>query len=185
MPLRIKELRREKGWTQAELAERANISRSQLTQIEGGARPANTLRLQAIAEALQVPVSDLFDDEPEAAEKPDIEDEHPFVVKLRMAVERDAELTPTGLARRAGLNARAIHDLLGGRAAVPRLDTAEAICRALGTTLSQFTSNEEAEEDQIGKLEDDEKKLLNMYQRLTDDEKAEALRFVRSLFPFD
>ena len=60
MVLRIKELRKEKGWTQSALADRAAISRSQLAMIESEARPANTLRLNAIATALGVATEDLF-----------------------------------------------------------------------------------------------------------------------------
>ena len=60
MTLRIKELRDEKGWTQEVLASKAGISRSQLAMIEKGTRPANTLRLDAIAEALGVDPKALF-----------------------------------------------------------------------------------------------------------------------------
>lgn len=60
MGLRIKELREAKGWTQDDLADRSNISRSQLAQIETEARPANTLRLNAIAAALGVQTGSLF-----------------------------------------------------------------------------------------------------------------------------
>jgi len=60
MTLRIKELRDGKGWTQEALASKAGISRSQLAMIEKGTRPANTLRLNAIAHALDVPPEDLF-----------------------------------------------------------------------------------------------------------------------------
>ena len=60
MALRIKELRDARGWTQETLASRAAMSRSQLAMIEKGTRPANTLRLGAIAAALGVPVDELF-----------------------------------------------------------------------------------------------------------------------------
>lgn len=60
MALRIKQLREELGWTQEELASRSKISRSQLAMIERETRPANTLRLNAIADALGVSTEDLF-----------------------------------------------------------------------------------------------------------------------------
>lgn len=60
MGLRIKTMREAKGWTQEELAAKVNISRSQLAQIESEARPANTLRLNAIAAAFGVPTGALF-----------------------------------------------------------------------------------------------------------------------------
>ena len=60
MALKIKELRVARGWTQADLAEKAKMSRSQLAQIEAETRPANTLRLNAIASALKVRPEELF-----------------------------------------------------------------------------------------------------------------------------
>lgn len=68
MTLRIKHLRTQKGWTQAELADRASMSRSQLAMIESETRPANTLRLNAIASALGVDPQDLFESEDAAQE---------------------------------------------------------------------------------------------------------------------
>ena len=61
MALRIKALRDERGWTQEELAAKSRMSRSQLAMIERETRPANTIRLNAIAAALGVPPEDLFD----------------------------------------------------------------------------------------------------------------------------
>jgi transcriptional regulator with XRE-family HTH domain len=62
MGLRIRHLREQRGWTQAELAERSGMSRSQLAMIEAETRPANTLRLNAIAAALGVSTNALFDE---------------------------------------------------------------------------------------------------------------------------
>lgn len=61
MALRIKSLRTSRGLTQQQLAEMAGVSRSQLSEIESETKPANTLRLNAIAAALAVSVDDLFD----------------------------------------------------------------------------------------------------------------------------
>lgn len=61
MSLRIRALRIQKGLSQQLLAEKANISRSQLSEIETETKPANTLRLTAIAKALGVDVEDLFE----------------------------------------------------------------------------------------------------------------------------
>lgn len=61
MGLRIRQLREERGLTQLQLAELSNMSRSQLAMIESEARPANTLRLNAIASALDVTPEQLFD----------------------------------------------------------------------------------------------------------------------------
>lgn len=61
MVLRIKELRESRKWTQQELADRSNMSRSQLAMIEAETRPANTIRLNAISKALGVKPEALFD----------------------------------------------------------------------------------------------------------------------------
>ena len=61
MSLRIRSLRKAKGWTQEQLAAKANMSRSQLAMIEKETRTANTLRLNAIAKALGVTTISLYD----------------------------------------------------------------------------------------------------------------------------
>jgi transcriptional regulator with XRE-family HTH domain len=60
MALRIKELRKAANLSQEELGKMAGVSRSQLSEIENEQKPANTLRLRAIANALGVPVEELF-----------------------------------------------------------------------------------------------------------------------------
>jgi transcriptional regulator with XRE-family HTH domain len=61
MSLRIKTLRIEAGLSQQLLADKAGMSRSQLSEIETEVKPANTIRLNAIAKALGVQVEDLFE----------------------------------------------------------------------------------------------------------------------------
>ncbi len=61
MALRIRKLREERGWTQEELASRARMSRSHIAMIEAETRPANTLKLNAIAAALGVRTEELFE----------------------------------------------------------------------------------------------------------------------------
>jgi transcriptional regulator with XRE-family HTH domain len=61
MALRIRQLRKAQGLTQDQLAGRSGLSRSQLSEIETEAKPANTRRLTALAKALGVDVSELFD----------------------------------------------------------------------------------------------------------------------------
>jgi transcriptional regulator with XRE-family HTH domain len=61
MALRIRAIRTERGLSQQLLADKAGLSRSQLSEIENEAKPANTLRLNAIAAALGVEVNELFE----------------------------------------------------------------------------------------------------------------------------
>jgi transcriptional regulator with XRE-family HTH domain len=59
---RIRELRtqRREEWTQQELAKRARISVSFLSMIERGERVPHVETLAALADALEVPLSELF-----------------------------------------------------------------------------------------------------------------------------
>lgn len=72
MGLRIKELRMEREWSQAHLADLAGVSRSQLSEIENERKPANTLRLNAISSALGVSVDELFSEEAAASYRNEI-----------------------------------------------------------------------------------------------------------------
>lgn len=61
MKIRIMELRKSKGWTQDELAQRAGVSRPYLAQIETGARNLSLRHQKAIADALGCKPEDLVD----------------------------------------------------------------------------------------------------------------------------
>ncbi|WP_306150675.1 helix-turn-helix domain-containing protein [Roseovarius sp. MMSF_3281] len=54
MKLRLKELRKEKGWTQREVAEKAGISLSYYTELELEKKQINAGRMEAIAKAFGV-----------------------------------------------------------------------------------------------------------------------------------
>jgi transcriptional regulator with XRE-family HTH domain len=58
----IKELRRTKGWSQEELAERASIQRSYLADLERGSRNPSVRTLVKIANAFRVSLKDLFEE---------------------------------------------------------------------------------------------------------------------------
>ena len=55
----IKDIRKEKDWSQEELATRANITQAALSQIERGKRPGNET-IKKLAAALNVPESLLY-----------------------------------------------------------------------------------------------------------------------------
>ncbi len=61
--LRIRLLRTAHGWSQQQLGEHAGMDRTFVGQIERGKRGMNILRLWPLAEALKMPISDLFTDE--------------------------------------------------------------------------------------------------------------------------
>jgi transcriptional regulator with XRE-family HTH domain len=62
MEVRIKELRKERGLTLEELAEKAGMSVSFLSMIENGKRNVNAARLDALARALNVRIPELLRD---------------------------------------------------------------------------------------------------------------------------
>jgi transcriptional regulator with XRE-family HTH domain len=57
---RIRTLRRKRGWTQVEMAERVGIDRSFLADIERGKRNVSILNLELVATGLKVSLSQLF-----------------------------------------------------------------------------------------------------------------------------
>jgi transcriptional regulator with XRE-family HTH domain len=56
----VSKLRRAKGWTQEDLAERADVHRSYLAAIETGARNPTLDIIVKLANGLHVPVAELF-----------------------------------------------------------------------------------------------------------------------------
>jgi transcriptional regulator with XRE-family HTH domain len=57
---RIRKLRKRRGWTQVELAERVGIDRSFLADVERGKRNVSILNLELIAGGFKVSLSQLF-----------------------------------------------------------------------------------------------------------------------------
>ncbi|MBZ5535646.1 MAG: helix-turn-helix domain-containing protein [Acidobacteriia bacterium] len=57
---RVRKLRRARGWTQSQLAERAQLSPRFLAQLEAGDGNISVLRLAQVAEALHQPLRDLI-----------------------------------------------------------------------------------------------------------------------------
>jgi transcriptional regulator with XRE-family HTH domain len=57
---RIAKLRRKRGWTQVEMAERVGIDRSFLADVERGKRNVSILNLELMAKGLKVSLAQLF-----------------------------------------------------------------------------------------------------------------------------
>ncbi len=57
---RIRKLRKARGWTQAEMAERVGIDRSFLADVERGKRNVSILNLDLIAGGFKISLSQLF-----------------------------------------------------------------------------------------------------------------------------
>ena len=57
---RIREIRKEKGYSQEELASRADLDRTYMTSVECGRRNISIVNLNKIAKALGVTLEELF-----------------------------------------------------------------------------------------------------------------------------
>ena len=57
---RIRKLRKQRGWTQVEMAEKVGIDRSFLADVERGKRNISILNLELIAKGLKVSLSQLL-----------------------------------------------------------------------------------------------------------------------------
>ncbi len=64
--MRLRGLRKERGWRLEDLAERTNLSRPYLSRLEGGERQPSLGALFSVAQAYGVTLSSLFEPEPEA-----------------------------------------------------------------------------------------------------------------------
>lgn len=64
----IREVRRQAGVSQAELARRVGLDQSGVSRLERGKRPVTLPTLRAVARALGVPVTALLDDDDRAPE---------------------------------------------------------------------------------------------------------------------
>ncbi len=72
MGLAIRRARSDRGWTQAELADRAQVGRQWLSEIEGGKRTAELGRVLAVLEVLQLAIT--LTPEPVSRGKVDLDD---------------------------------------------------------------------------------------------------------------
>jgi transcriptional regulator with XRE-family HTH domain len=59
--LAVKLLREERAWTQEELAHKAGIHRTYLSDIERGSRNTSLVNIEKLAIALELSISELFD----------------------------------------------------------------------------------------------------------------------------
>jgi len=95
-----------------------------------------------------------------------------FADKLRAVIDADPHLTAAGLATKAGLSNATIRKLLSGENQHPRVDTAEKICRALGTTYEDFMREEPTPE---------EEELLRLVEKLPADLRRRLLGYGEAL----
>lgn len=71
MAFRIKELRKARGWTQDDLADKLGCSKSHVSEMESGKKNPSTPMMEQMAQAFGVTVVELFTDQAEGAAKLD------------------------------------------------------------------------------------------------------------------
>lgn len=98
--MRIAELRKERGWSQAKLGARADVDPSTVNQIERGARRPNSSTLEKFAVALEVEVRDLY---PKAQEPLPYEED-------RRRLEGTPKALEQYMRRRVGQHDQAVRD---------------------------------------------------------------------------
>ena len=57
---KIRELRRERGWRQIDLAAHADLSKTHVNELEAGKREVGLKALERLADALEIKLSDLM-----------------------------------------------------------------------------------------------------------------------------
>jgi transcriptional regulator with XRE-family HTH domain len=87
---KIRMLRRHAGFTQEGLAELVGVSFQQIQKYENGSTKMNTDKLQHVANALNVPVSSLFEDD--TFEKPPLSDVELKMIQAYRSIQDDSLL---------------------------------------------------------------------------------------------
>jgi transcriptional regulator with XRE-family HTH domain len=90
-------------------------------------------------------------------------------IETLKTIKKQKKMTLQDIADRSGIPKRTLEDIFRGYTRHPRLDTLQAIERALGLTQEQDPAPEYTEE---------ERKLFALIEQLTDDEVAELSNFV-------
>lgn len=95
----------------------------------------------------------------------------PFLLRLKALIDSDPNLTVAGLAVKAGLDNSSIRIMLKNNTS-PRVGTMRKICAALGTTLEEFMSNAQNEE---------EREIVRLLGQLPENLREQLLGYGRGL----
>lgn len=96
----------------------------------------------------------------------------PFLIRLRDRIDRDPNLTDAGLAKKAGLSDSAIRQYYSRSNRTPRVENARKICAALGTTLEEFMSDAQTQE---------EREIVRLTLQLSDPLRRQLLGYAQAL----
>ncbi len=96
----------------------------------------------------------------------------PFLVKLKAVIDADPNLTAAGLSVKAGLGNSAIRAWFAGTNQSPRIESARKVCEALGTTLEEFLSDAQTEE---------ERQIVRLVSQLPEDLRRQLIGYGEAL----
>lgn len=90
-------------------------------------------------------------------------------IETLKAIKKQKKLTLQEIADASGIPKRTVDDIFSGKTKHPRIDTMQAIERALGITPGQ---------EVLPAYTEEEKQLFELIQQLTDEEAKELSNFV-------
>lgn len=90
-------------------------------------------------------------------------------IETLKAIKKQKKLTLQEIADASGIPKRTVDDIFSGKTKHPRIDTMQAIERALGITPGQ---------EALPAYTEEEKQLFELIQQLTDEEAKELSNFV-------
>ncbi len=102
-------------------------------------------------------------------------DEKYIINRIRQLCERK-HMSMYALSKRSGISQSSLSNLMK-RGSTPSFFTLDKICDGLGITLAQFFSDER----EILDLTEEQKKVLQAWDRLTDREKQAVAIYVRGM----
>ncbi|WP_417794613.1 helix-turn-helix domain-containing protein [Terasakiella pusilla] len=96
----------------------------------------------------------------------------PFLLRLKERIDSDPDITAASLSVKAGLSNAAIRHWLNGDSKSPTIESARKVCAALGTTLEEFMSEAQTEE---------EKEIVRLVLRLPSNLRQQLLAYGEGL----
>lgn len=129
----IRALREERGYTLQDLAKRANLSLSYLSEIERGSKRPSLKTIDKLAAALNVSKAQLI--------KGDVTDTGLSLGDKIRLLRSEKGLTPQDLAQRAGISLSYLNEIERG-AVYPALNTLKKIAEGLDTAVTALISHE-------------------------------------------
>ncbi|TET38478.1 MAG: helix-turn-helix domain-containing protein [Planctomycetota bacterium] len=176
--MEIKILRERKGVTGKELAEKIDLSQSQMSRLEKGQRRIDTKTLAKIAEALDVKPSFFFKEDEEELKDINIALVNRNIGRLIRKRRRERHLTPEELASKVGKTKSYINEIENGNLDFMTSELAKRICKVLKIEPTYFF---ETQQDTIDSLKQQVLRMQRAHAdstlgRILTDEEGEPVQ---------